>query len=756
MAETNRRSSTGRSAFLPSFLCALAVSSALGQSGAVNGFVRDAGDGEPLAYCNVYLDSTEYGSATNDKGYFYIGHVPPGKYELVASYVGYKTQRRAVSIGPNQTANASMELWAGTIEVKEVKVTADRARFERGVEVSAIRLEAKQLGLVPRVGGEVDLFRTIQLLPGVISTSDFSNRLYIRGGSPAKYGGRLSSVLDVTTKEGNSKRLTGSASASMIAAQGMVEGPIPWGMTKNQLPTTSGSTGRDSAPASGSSSLAPSAKGSFLLAGRRTYLADPLLEAFGAKGLSYYFYDGIGRAGYALSPDSRLSLSALLTGDVLRFWDPLGSNDLDGKLKWGCGGASVQWSRIFTPILYGTVTGAYSSFHTGLHLDFGSKLDGDLSTGLDEVNAKSEFTWYAADNQTVEFGAEAGFVNVSTTVDFDTIHQRPSASLVSGAAYVGNTWDVVPSRLAVKQELRYNLYSNGNHQELEPRLGVKYRVGRNTAVSAALGRFTQPMVTLNSTEAVFSVFDVWQPVPADRVLPSALHYVAGVEHWLRDDAVFKLEGYYKDYSDLLETRRGSEFTPPESLLTADGYSLGADVMLRKSQGIVTGWVGYSFMWTQRRVGDEVFFPHYDRRHSVNVVLEFPAVFWGIDASAHWSLGTGLPYAGIVGYSRRFQYVPTKGESRWYWEAIDGPRDAFRYPVYHRLDAGLSRAWSLGGRGHRWPRCIVTAVIDLINLYDAKNVFLYYWESGSAGWPPPQRKEIGMIPFLPSAGVRVRF
>ena len=238
------------------------------EPGAVNGFVRDASDGEPLAYCNVYLDRTEYGSATNDKGYFYIGHVPAGNYDLVASFVGYRNEKRTLTVGPNQVVNVNLELSPGAIEQKEVKVTADRARFEREVEVSAVRLETKQLQFIPKVGGEVDLFRTIQLLPGVIATSDFSNRLYIRGGSPdqnlilldgitvynpshlfglfspfiaeavsdvtllaggfpAKYGGRLSSVLDVTTKEGNSKHFTGDASVSVIAAQALLEGPIP-------------------------------------------------------------------------------------------------------------------------------------------------------------------------------------------------------------------------------------------------------------------------------------------------------------------------------------------------------------------------------------------------------------------------------------------------------------------------------------------------------------------------------------------------
>jgi len=759
--------------------------------GAVNGFVRDAADGEPLAYCNVYLDGTELGAATNANGYFYIGHVPPGKYQLVASFVGYKTERRAVAVGSNQTVSATLELSAGSIEVKEVKVTADRARFEREVQISAVRLEAKQLEFIPRVGGEVDLFRTIQLLPGVISTSDFSNRLYIRGGSPdqnlilldgitvynpshlfglfspfiadavsdvtllaggfpAKYGGRLSSVLDVTTKEGNSKRLAGNASASMIAAQGLVEGPIP--LTKDDVRTFlqgfSGPRMSDSTPSSDSTVAGP-APGSFLLAGRRTYLPDVLLKGFGIDGLGYYFYDLMGKANYELRKDSRLTLTGLAAEDVLDFWDPANPDGLKARLKWGNRGASLRWNRVFTPILYGEVVGAWSNFYSNFDVNFGTPDTIKMQTDLTDLTLKGDMTWYAADEHTLDLGFDGRFTRSGMAFAYDTAGYDTALTLWPLAAYVDEKWEVSPGKLFLKPGFRLSYYTTGRRFALEPRLGLKYHPAKNTALNLGLGRFTQPMVTLNSTDAVFSIYDMWTPVQADQALPTALHFIAGAEQWLKRDVVISLEGYYKDYDNLLETRYGDYFTPPESLLTADGYSYGADLMLRKTEGWVNGWISYSYMWTRRRIADEVYHPHYDRRHNANVVLTFPHLVWGTDISAKWTLGTGLPYSGSVGYYPMYQFRPS--DPNWFrrpeWGFINGPRDAFRYPLYHRLDLGATRTWQK-------PWGEISVFLDIANIYNARNVLLYYWDIGGDGLPV--RHSVGMIPILPTIGVKVRF
>ncbi|MFO7649930.1 MAG: TonB-dependent receptor [bacterium] len=734
-------------------LCAAAAA----QTGAINGFVRDATSGEPLGFANVYLDGTDLGTASAEKGYYYIGRVPPGRQTLKASYVGYEDWQSSVVAAAYQTVTVDILLKPARVQLGEVKVTAARARFEREVEVSAVRLDTRQILSIPRVGGEVDLFRTVQLLPGVVTTSDFSNRLYIRGGSPdqnlvlldgitvynpshlfglfspfipeavsdvtllaggfpAKYGTRLSSVLDVTTKEGNSKRFTADASASVIAAKAQVEGPIP--------------------------------NGSFLVAARRTYLPDVLLDIFGVEGVGYHFYDVIGKVNYDLSHDTKLTLAGLSAEDVLRFRDPTNPEALDARLNWGNRGVALHVNSIFTPILYGEAMLAWSDFYSNFGVSFIQTDTAEFETGLTDLALKADLTWFPADGHDVDFGFDGRWSRVNVSFEFDTMGFARADSLWPLGVYIDEKWEAVPQRLFIKPGLRLAYYTKGSRFSPEPRLGVKYRVEENTTLNAAFGRFSQPMVTLNSTDAVFSIYDVWAPVPAGRPLPVAWHCVGGVERWLRRDAMAQVEVYWKDYANLLETRYGEFFTQPDSLLAADGYSLGADLLLRKTEGRVTGWLSYSFAYARRSIAGEGYFPHYDRRHNANLVLSLPQVFWKMDLSARWALGTGLPYSGVIGFYRRYQERPGQPEPQEpAWGFINGPRDAFRYPLYHRLDVGATRGWDF-----RWGR--VEAFLDVTNVYYASNVLLYYYEVGEDGLP--ERKQISQLPILPTLGVKVKF
>lgn len=737
-------------------LAVFAVALAGAQPAAVNGFVRDRTNGEPLAYANVVIDGTGLGAATSERGYFYIGQIPAGRYELSASYVGYQTVKRQIELGPGQVLSLVLELPRAAVELGEVRVSAERARFEREVEISATRLETRSLLSLPKLGGEVDILRTIQLLPGVVMTSDFSNRLYIRGGSPdqnlilldgislynpshlfgifspfiaeavadatllaggfpAQYGGRLSSVLDVVTREGNSKRFSADGSVSILAARAVAEGPIP--------------------------------DGSFLVAARRTYLPDLILAGLGVEGLGYYFYDVMGKVNYVRTPDSRLTLAGISAEDVLSFWDPENRQALDSKLRWGNNGVSLRWNRVFTPILYGEVLAAWSNFRSRFDVDFGADANAKFKSDLMDWTLKADLTWYLADAHTAQLGFDAKSVGNVAQFNYDTIEVVHRDTLIPLALYAEDKWELLTERLFVRPGLRLAFDPYRSRFEPEPRLGAKFRPGKNTAVNAAIGRFTQPTVVLNSTEALFSIYDVWVSVPRKYRLPSALHYIAGVEHWFSEDAFGSVELYYKDFSHLLETRYGDFFTPPDSLLVADGYSLGLELMLRKTEGWIHGWVSYSLAWTERQVGNERFHPHYDRRHSLNIVATLPGLYRGIDLSARWTLGTGLPYAGVVGYGHRYEYYPHEHGYHWHWMFEYGERDAFRYPVYHRLDLGLSKVWRL-----RWGE--LRGFLDVINVYNTKNVLLYYWERTAD--ERPVRKSIGMIPILPTLGVSVRF
>lgn len=736
-----------------SLFCLVSASSA--RTGAVNGFVRDSTSGEPLAYANVEIKGTGQGTSTNLRGYFYIGEVEPGSYQIEVTFIGYTPFRQKITVAEGRLTSLNIELKPEPVQLGEVRVTAERARFEREVEISSKRLDTRQLVLAPKLGGEVDIMRTIQLLPGVITVSDFSNKLYIRGGSPdqnlilldgitiynpshlfgifspfvpealadvtlhaggfpAQFGSRLSSVLDVTTREGNCKKWTGDGSVSMIAARAIAEGPIP--------------------------------KGSILIAARRTYLPDVLLKLFGVPGLNYYFYDLMAKANSQLHDNYRLSVAGLGAEDVLSFWDPDQPDAFRVRMNWGNRGVSARLNAVFNPVFYGEMIGAWSNFFSGFRVRFEGADEILLKGDLTNWNLKANFTWYPLDRHTLGFGLDLQANRMGLRVEYDTTRFNTQDTLVPVAAYLEDKWELIPKKLFFRPGLRLNHYSKGNRFEPEPRFGMKILLTKNTALNLALGRFTQPLATLNSTEPVFSIYDVWVPVPENRPLPSATHYIAGVERWLRDDLLFQVEAYFKDYNHLLETRYGDYFTRPESLLTAEGFSTGAELLVRKSAGRINGWLAYSYMWTERSINGETYHPHYDRRHNLNLILNFPALLLGADLSLRWTLGTGLPYSGLAGYYPRVIERPG-GKAEIQWEFIYGRRDAFRYPVYHRLDAGLAKTGKLG-------RFEVGISLDIVNLYNARNVLVYYWEFNPAGIP--ERHQINMIPILPTLGVKVRF
>ncbi|MGQ9707761.1 MAG: TonB-dependent receptor [bacterium] len=736
-----------------SLLCLLFFSS--GPTGAVNGFVRDSTNGEPLGYANVEIKGTGQGTITNSRGYFYLGEIAPGTYQLEVTFIGYAPFSQRITVAEGKLTSLNIELKPAPVPLGEVQVTAERARFEREVEISSKRLDTRQLVLVPKLGGEVDIMRTVQLLPGVITVSDFSNKLYIRGGSPdqnlilldgitvynpshlfgifspfvpeavadvnllaggfpAQYGSRLSSVLDVTTREGNSKRYTGEASVSMIAAKAIAEGPIP--------------------------------NGSILIAGRRTYLPDVLLKLLGVAGLNYYFYDLIGKANYQLNDNYRLHLAGLGAEDALSFWDPEQPDAFRVRLTWGNRGVSARCNAIFNPVFYGEIMGAWSNFFSKFRVSFEPNSELFLNGDLTSWNLKGNFTWYPLEEHTLGFGLDLQSNRMGLRIDLDTTRFNTEDTLLPIAGYFEDKWEVFPKKLFIRPGLRLAYYSKGSRLEPEPRLGVKLLADKNTALNLALGRFTQPLVTLNSTDPVFSIYDVWVPVPESRKNPSAYHYIGGIEHWFKDDLLFQVEAYFKDYNHLLENRYGDYFTRPESLLAAEGFSSGVELLIRKSAGPINGWFAYSFMWTERSINGETYHPHYDRRHNLNLILNLPALLLGTDLTLRWTLGSGLPYSGLAGYYPRVIERPG-GKAEMQWDFIYGRRDAFRYPVYHRLDAGLTKTGKIG-------RFEVSILLDIINLYNARNVLLYYWEFNPSGIP--ERHQINMIPILPTLGVKVKF
>jgi len=738
----------------------------------ISGFVSDAENGEQLAYANVYLENTALGSATNEKGYYIIHNVPEGIYQIIFSYISYGTAVRDIEIGADQHLTLNIELKPSAIELEKIVVSAERTRFEQEVEISRVNFTRREIKSIPSLL-EKDLIKTLQLMPGVITMHDLSNKLYIRGGSPdenlalldgitvynpsshlfglfstfdpdvvnnaelyaggfpASFGDRLSSVLAITTKEGNSKEFAGEASLGLVTSKMIIEGPLP--------------------------------KGSFLISGRRTYF-DALVWAYNniwsdTISMPYYFYDGIAKINFNPSPENRFTLAALGGSDVLQFEENFQGGTADEKIEldWGNRGASLRWRRVFNPKLYGEMVGAWSNFLT----NFGYENYGDSTSnfGIHEeiidYTVKIDFNYFLDDHQTFDLGIDAKQLKIMynfdiTDLEFTEHSYKPKIL----TAYFQDKWSLIPAIFTIQSGLRSTYYSINDRICLDPRLGLKYHIGPNTAFNLAWGKYSQFLITINSQESYFSIFDFWRPIDSMHTIPTAYHLIAGIEKWFDDDTKLTIEPYYKKYFNLLIPREYQMYfsQPSESLKLSSGYSYGIDFFFKKSYRNVFGWISYSLCYTRRKQFDRYYAPRYDRRHNFNIVVGYkipqsiPVLNNG-KFNIRWYLASGLPYAEDLARYRVYTYDPIETSYDWQWYTIKGPRDAHRLPITHRLDVHLEKDFKVFGMDGSW-------YIDVMNVYDRENVVFYSYDFDRN---PPEKNAYTLLPIpVPSFGINIRF
>ncbi len=761
-------------------LCAIVLSFSA-EFGTIKGFVSDAENGEMLSYADVVLKNTTMGTSTDEKGYYYITRIPEGKYIVVFSYLGYETIEKEIELKSGQVLTLNVELKQSAIEMPGIVVSAERERFEKSVEVSHITFTQREIKSVPGLF-ESDLIKTLQLMPGVVGMHDLSSKLYVRGGSPdenlvlldgiiiynpathlfglfstfqpdavkeaelyaggfpAKYGDRLSAVLDITTKEGNSKKYEGNTSVGLITSKLLIEGPIP--------------------------------KGSVLFSGRRTYF-DALIWGYAHifnkdVELPYYFYDGVGKVNYNTSNESRFTITGFGGADVISFSEEDPPSD-KVDLTWGNRGVSGKWRRVFSPKLYGEILGVWSNFFTDFrYIDYyDSTANLRLYEKIQSLTGKFDFSYIYNDRHTFDFGFQEENLRVEHHWEVEEGTFGPpkqSSNLV--AVYLQDKWQVIKPILYFQPGIRLIYYNQGNRFLYNPRVGIKYRFGENSALNISMGKYNQTLITINSQESYFSIFDFWRPVDSTHSPPVGYHFIAGIERWLGEGTNFNIEGYYKRYYNLLIPREEDMFfsVPTENLCTGNGYATGLDIFLKKSLKDYFGWVSYTFGYTRRSVGNISYFPRYDRRHNLNIVfgLVVPksiSLLGNGKFDLRWYLGTGLPYALEIARYRKYYFdeMDTLSEyPKHWWEYIKGDRDAFRLPISHRLDLHYEKEIKIFGLKGGW-------YLDIINVYARKNVLFYDYEyfdfNTGQEYDPPRRIGYSIPPIaipIPSFGLNLSF
>jgi len=758
----------GLALLLPGLLAALLAAGATGrafaQAGTLRGTVSSAQTGEPLAGSVVTVLELGRRVFGDSLGGFVVENVPAGDWRVDVRRVGFRPATLSTTVHAGRETALDVRLEAAPITLPAFTAVArspERERFDEVAQVSTRSLGIRDIRAVPALA-ESDLLRTVQLLPGVIARNDYSVGLNVRGGDadqnlvlldgqvvfnpfhlgglvstfaddavqgldflaggfPARYGGRLSSVLDVAEREGGTNGLHGSAAVSLLSAKLHFEGPLP------------------------------RRAGSWIVAARRTY-ADRLVAAFSSEEFPYHFQDLLGRATLPDVFGGVLSLSGFASGDFFRLAlteATTGQPRQDFRFDWGNGVAGLAYSRAVGA--HGTLTQ-----HAGV-----SRFFADIDVGPDLFTFRNRVERIGLSGD-LEYRVgfhdlAAGYVlerhaitylgaSPSVDLDFAAFRYRPAAV----EAYVEDQWRP-RSWLLLRPGLRFTAVSGAGFRGVAPRFSAKAFLSNNTALSVAAGRYYQYVQSLRDEEIPITLFEFW--IGADTAVPvsSADHVVLGVEHWVSPDLSVSLEGYWKRMGNLVDQNpaddpgvQGDEFR------LARGRAYGLDLYVRKTGGRVTGWVSYSLGKVTRVTGDgERFAPAQDRRHNLNVVASLSG-FLGAEWTLRFGYGSPLPYTAIAGqWIHRFYdpdrnlFIGTSGPSL---EPYRTARNTERYPAYSRVD--VSAHWTFRWLGARWH-----PTAQLLNAYARTNVFVYFYDYDQR---PPLRRGLSQFPLVPTVGLEVAF
>ena len=788
----------------------------------ISGFVRDDTSGEPISYANVFLSNSTLGAATNQDGYFVISNIPVGKYELNATMIGYGIFNKNIELSESQPIRLDIRLNEEIIQTTEVLVTAERQKFERSMESSQISLDIREINSAPAFI-EPDVFRTLQMLPGVQTTSDFSSALYVRGstpdqnlimldgiavynpyhlggifstfntdaikeadfhagGFPARYGGRMGAILNVLNREGNTRKVKGSANISLISSKGLIEGPLPsWrGM-----------------------------KGSWMISGRRTYfdtVIDALKIPIGQRidgsdiyfQFPYYFYDYQVKINVDIDQDHRLTYSRFYGDDIVDFsfeetLESSGTNvnvrsetGFGVKWPWGNHTNGLTWRWIIAPDLVAKTFFSHSRYrfdfelsaqdrNTYTYTDSTIELFSDVTFRAFDIikdnTIETALTWQAAQDHTVTGGFQVKDVNFDLGLDISIATQDTSfdfslLSLVNNtreiAFFAQDKWDF-SEKLKFQFGLRSTHYNLHNNIYFDPRLSMKYHYSKDIAFKLNWGLYHQFLTTANNQDENLRLVELWLGIPKDKPASVAQHIISGLEYMSPKNIFYRLEVYHKDFDNLLTLKQENTNTVEgaESDSTTNefwdtkGNSHGIELLIKKSSGKLNGWVGYTYARTKYYTDPSGWhYPNFDRTHTLNIVGNIE-LSQDLEFSAGLTRSSGNPYTKILG--RLYEWEQDL-YSNMVWYPYDsyivGEKNTERYDDYFRVDIGLTRK---GGNifGQEYD-----TYWQIMNLTQNLNILQYTYDTNTDPLTGDQlgvrRRPVPMFPLIFTFGIKFEF
>jgi hypothetical protein len=760
----------------------------------ISGYVRDSATGESVIGATITVSGSALSVTSNQYGFYSIT-LDSSTYMLSLSHVGYLAQSNEVQLGENVVLNWT--LLSRSAALAEVRVFSRRRdQNVRNAQMGRIDLSINQIKNIPAFMGEVDILKTLQLLPGVRNAGEGNAGFYVRGGGadqnlimlddavvyntghlfgffsifnsdaikntslikggmPAQYGGRLSSVLDITMKDGNNQKFEGEGGIGAIASRLSLQGPLV----------------KD--------------KASFIVSARRTYV-DALVKPFVKKtsdfyGSGYYFYDLNAKVNYRFSDKDRLYLSGYFGRDVFTFNNQRRS--FGANIPWGNSTATVRWNHVFNQKLFANATVVYNDYN----FKFAASQDNfsvSLASGIRDGSAKVDFDYYPAPKHKIKFGTLATYHKFTPNVVSgrqDSVVFAPSNEdnkfALEKAVYVQDDWDI-SDRLKLNVGLRWTgftqlgpytrftrdanrnkldsiVYQRGDrikdYNGLEPRATLRYTINEASSLKAGINRNFQ-FIHLVSNSGSTLPTDLWVPSTFTVNPQIGWQYALGYFQNVRDNMFeTSVEVYYKQMQNQIEYKEG--YTPglqdpEEEFVFGKGWSYGAEFLVNKVQGSLTGWVGYTLSWTWRQfpqLNEGNRYPaRYDRRHDLSAVATY-------ELSPKWRFGSVFVFGTGNATSLPERFYIIEGVLTQEYSRIN----QYRMPSYHRLD--LSATYTPQARKKR--RYEGSWVFSIYNVYSRQNpYFIYFDQTGSPleGTLKVEARQVSLFPIIPAVTYNFKF
>jgi hypothetical protein len=707
--------------------------------GSLKGIIKDSVNGESVPYAIIQLEGTKLGTNANVNGFYFLNNIPAGRVLVVLSAVGYQKKSVFITIAPGEIKQFNFSLLPEPKEMKAVVKTAERIKEVYNTNISVQAITQTEMKIVP-MNIEKDLFKTIKIIPGISSTSDITSQFYVRGGGGdqnlilldnmmiynpfhalglfsifnansikvsevmtggfrPEFGGRMSSVINIISKDGNSNQYGANIDAGVLSAQGLFEGPL-FG-------------------------------GSFITTFRKSYF-DGILKKVMGKELPLDFYDFTGKITQPLSAEGKITFNGMLSHDEI-------INTIQGEPNYYWDNSAFGLNiNTFLDNYLTNVSFSASRFKASVDYKDGRQKNESEVTDF-FFSSKIEFKAFTHDmfSLGVSFLFPETSYKIYNNSDFYAEKKDNENEINFWLNYKLEQIDNLSIDLGLRNNVSY-IFNNAAYA-IEPRIGLKLDIFKDFSLKGSYSRYNQYMMTTSNEDDVIPLFESWLVIREPYLPERCDEYIAGFDFMPIESSSIKLLVYYKDMQNLLGYNLDKTSDDDLDFYAGRAISYGMEAGVKYQTEDFYFSLNYTLSWTRERMKKLIFSPRYDKTHIMNLMMVYKLPY-DISMNLHWEINSGSPFTPIIGYLDKLtnENVGNSLYDNGSRYALMGTKNSARLTWYHKLDIGFTRSFI-------FLRTKMNATLDINNVYDNKNIFYYNKESGEAMY---------MLPFLPTFSIGI--